>query len=61
MMTLLREFWKSDLRLNKLVGLDFEKNWIFLNAVESFTVETPISSKFIKLIKFELSVGDKMT
>jgi hypothetical protein len=47
--------------LNRLVGLVFEKNCIFLKAVESLTVDIPILSKFIKLTKFELSVGVSIT
>jgi hypothetical protein len=41
--------------------LVFEKNCIFLKAVESLRVDNPILSKFIKLIKFELSEGVNTT
>jgi hypothetical protein len=44
-----------------LVGLVFEKNCIFLKAVESFNVETPILSKFIKFRRCELSEGVSTT
>jgi hypothetical protein len=54
-------FWKSDLVLKRFVGLVLEKNCIFLKAVESFNVDTPISSKFIKFSIFELSAGVNTT
>jgi hypothetical protein len=43
------------------VGLVFEKNCIFLKAVESFNVETPILSRFMKFTRFELSEGVRTT
>jgi hypothetical protein len=49
---LLREFWKSDFTLKSDVGLVFEKNCIFLKAVESFSVDIPILSRFIKFTRF---------
>lgn len=39
-------------------GFVFEKYCIFLNAVESLTVELPISLKFIKFTTLELSLGE---
>jgi hypothetical protein len=44
-----------------LEGLVFEKNCIFLKAVESFIVDTPILSKFIKFNKWVLSEGVNTT
>jgi hypothetical protein len=58
---LLNVCWKSERVLKRELGSIFEKNCIFLKAVESFTVDTPMSSKFIKFIKFELSLGVKIT
>jgi hypothetical protein len=45
--------------VNRDCGLVFEKYCIFLKAVESLTVELPISLKFIKLRTLVLSFGDK--
>jgi hypothetical protein len=45
--------------VNRACGFVFEKYWIFLKAVESFTVELPISLKFMKFKTFELSLGAK--
>jgi hypothetical protein len=61
LLILLKEFWKSDFILNRLVGLVFEKNCIFLKAVESFIVDNPILSRFIKLTRLELSDGVNIT
>jgi hypothetical protein len=61
MFSLLNEFSKSDFILKRFVGFVLEKNCIFLNAVESLIVDTPILSKFIKLTILELSVGVKIT
>jgi hypothetical protein len=47
--------------LNRFEGLVFEKNCIFLKEVESFIVDTPILSKFMKLTIFELSEGVSTT
>jgi hypothetical protein len=43
------------------VGLVFEKNCIFLKAVESLTVDIPMLSKSMKLTIFELSDGVSTT
>jgi hypothetical protein len=43
------------------VGFVFEKNWIFLKAVESLMVDAPILPKSMKLIRFELSLGVNTT
>jgi hypothetical protein len=39
--------------------LVLEKYCIFLNAVESFTVELPMSLKFMKFTTLELSLGER--
>ena len=53
-------FTKKDKFLH-LKEIKDDKNCIFLKAVESFTADNPILSKFIKFNKFELSLGDKTT
>jgi hypothetical protein len=58
---LLKEESKSDLVLKICEGSVLEKNCIFLNAVESFTVDIPTSSKLVKLRVFVSFVGDNIT